>query len=65
MKIEITKTCPECGRALVIRTNRLTGIEFLGCIFWPECKHTEPIPESLRMRLAGAPSLFDDEETNG
>lgn len=61
----ITKACPDCGRELKIRTNRENGSEFIGCTGWPECKHTEPIPESLRMRLAGAPTLFDDEETNG
>jgi ssDNA-binding Zn-finger/Zn-ribbon topoisomerase 1 len=59
----ITKTCPECSGTLVIRTNRKTGSEFLGCTGYPDrCTHSEPIPETLRMRLQGVPELplFDD-----
>lgn len=59
----IEKRCPDCGNALLIRTNRKTGTDFISCSSWPECSHTESIPETLRMRLAGAPELpmFDDE----
>jgi ssDNA-binding Zn-finger/Zn-ribbon topoisomerase 1 len=59
---EITKACPDCGRRLVIRTNRDNGSQFIGCTGYPECNHTEGIPETLKMRLAGAPELpmFDD-----
>lgn len=53
-KLLITKTCP-AGHRLVVRKNRETGGDFLGCSQWPECQHTEPLPESLRLRLAGAP----------
>ncbi len=53
------KVCPDCGDRLVVRTNKATGSQFLGCANWPECRHTEPIPEALRMRLAGQPTLFD------
>lgn len=63
----ITKRCPKCGRALVVRTNGATGEEFLGCVGYGTgaCDHTEKIPESLRMRLAGAPTLpFMDEEND-
>jgi ssDNA-binding Zn-finger/Zn-ribbon topoisomerase 1 len=60
----ITKVCPECGSVLMVRTNRKTDTQFLGCDRWPECKHTEPIPETLLMRLTGAPELpLWDEET--
>lgn len=55
---EITKACPECGAALVVRTNRATGTEFLGCTHYPECRWTGPLPESLRMRRIGHPTLF-------
>ena len=47
----ITKPCPDCGRPLVERTNRATGTPFLGCPRWPECKHTEPLPEALRREI--------------
>jgi ssDNA-binding Zn-finger/Zn-ribbon topoisomerase 1 len=48
----------------MVRTNRKTETQFLGCDRWPECKHTEPIPETLLMRLTGAPELpLWDEET--
>lgn len=60
-KQAITKVCPDCGNDLTVRENRHTGSQFIGCQAWPSCTHTEPIPETLRMRLLGAPSLFDDD----
>lgn len=55
---ELEKPCPECGRELVIRTNSLTGQEFIGCSGFPAfCRYTEPLPESIKMRRAGAPTL--------
>jgi DNA topoisomerase-1 len=53
----VSKLCPECGKRLVIRTNRETGREFLGCSQWPQCTHTEPLPQDIVMRRAGAPVL--------
>lgn len=53
--------CPDCGPGtiLVVRTNSITGGRFLACPRFPLCRHTEAIPESIRMKLAGEPSLFD------
>lgn len=51
------KRCPRCGDQLVIQTNRATGMRFLGCVDWPECQHTEPIPQSILMRESGAATL--------
>lgn len=62
-KPSITKACPDCGRTLLIRMNRENGSEFIGCTGWPECRHTEPISDTLKMRLMGAPTLFDDPES--
>jgi 5-methylcytosine-specific restriction endonuclease McrA len=55
--VAILKECPECGGELQVRKNKATKDEFLGCERWPRCTHTEPVPESVRMRLAGAPIL--------
>ena len=57
----ITKACPDCGRPLVERTNHATGEPFLGCSQYPACKHSEPLPEAVRLRRAGARDMFDDE----
>lgn len=60
---EVNRRCPRCkaeGRGnvkLIVRTNRLNGRQFLGCPNWPECDHTEPIPEDVKMRAAGATTL--------
>lgn len=54
--IGIKKTCPD-GHAMVIRQNRETGEDFLGCSKWSHCQHTEPLPESLKLRMAGAKTL--------
>jgi ssDNA-binding Zn-finger/Zn-ribbon topoisomerase 1 len=59
---QITKTCPECGRPLVERTNGKTSESFLGCSGWPECKHTEELPLDIQLRRQGQRSLFDEEE---
>jgi ssDNA-binding Zn-finger/Zn-ribbon topoisomerase 1 len=58
----ITKSCPDCGRDLVIRTNKATGTDFLACPGYPSCRHTEPLPEAVAMRQIGHPELplFDD-----
>jgi ssDNA-binding Zn-finger/Zn-ribbon topoisomerase 1 len=53
----IKKVCPGCGADLVVRTNSHTNVQFLGCSRYPECKHTEPIPLDVDLRLAGAPEL--------
>lgn len=62
-RIEIP--CPECAEArrgrtiLIVRTNRTSGHEFLGCPLWPECSHTQEIPEYVKMIQSGQPTLFD------
>ncbi|MCB8942522.1 MAG: cold shock domain-containing protein [Ardenticatenaceae bacterium] len=56
--------CPECERDLVIRQNQTTHNYFIGCSQWPACEYTAKLPESLRMELLDAPTLFPlDEET--
>lgn len=59
--------CELCGvdAKMLVRTNRTTGHQFLGCPNYPDCKHTAPIPEDIKMWLKGAtpfPGLFDPEE---
>lgn len=62
---EVTITCPECEQKmpprmvkLIIRTNSFTEEQFLGCPNYPNCRHTQPLPESIRMRLMGQKELF-------
>ena len=35
--------CPECGSELVIRDHHKTGIEFIGCTNFPQCRFTAGI----------------------
>lgn len=57
--------CPQCassGRGqvyLVVRTNRKTQTDFLGCPEWPECSYTAQMPEYVKMMASGQPTLFD------
>ena len=54
MTNEVSKTCPDCAPdRLVVRQNGDTGVDFLGCVNWPECKHTEPLPLDMQLRRAG------------
>lgn len=59
--MKIVKACPKCGQPLIIRRNHESGEEFLGCSTWPECRHTEPLPESIRLRRQGQQDMFGDE----
>jgi ssDNA-binding Zn-finger/Zn-ribbon topoisomerase 1 len=59
--MNIIKACPRCGQLLVERTNRATGEPFLGCRRWPECTHSEPLPESVKLRRQGQRGMFDEE----
>lgn len=56
-EFKIEKRCPECGRELLVRVNRQNDSEFLGCVGFPECRHTEALPESIRMQRLGHPTL--------
>ena len=53
---KILRQCPDCGRDLR-RVNGDNGSEFLGCTGWPKCRHTESVPEYIRMIEAGARTL--------
>lgn len=35
--------CPNCGKELVIRTNKTDGTRFFGCTGYPDCRFTKPI----------------------
>lgn len=37
-------TCPECGKDLVVKNSAKTHSRFIGCMGWPECNVTYPIP---------------------
>jgi len=49
--------CPKCGAPRVERTNRATGIAFVGCSAWPACTFTTPLPPDEVMRRMGATPL--------
>ncbi|MEA1999658.1 MAG: topoisomerase DNA-binding C4 zinc finger domain-containing protein [Euryarchaeota archaeon] len=52
--------CPKCNPPvkLIVKTNSHNGNQFLGCPNWPNCKHTQVIPEEWKMRAAGQQELF-------
>jgi ssDNA-binding Zn-finger/Zn-ribbon topoisomerase 1 len=39
------QTCPDCGQPMVIRSG--SRGRFLGCSGYPECRHTENLPDDL------------------
>lgn len=52
------KDCPKCGQGkLVVRTRRRDEEQFLGCSRWPDCDHTENIPQTVIMELEGHQKL--------
>ena len=55
---EVVLPCPECGRPMVERENRVNGSRFLGCTGYPDfCSHTQKLPEYVRLKRAGAEQL--------
>jgi len=58
-------TCPECDGDMLVKTNRHTGHQFLGCANYPECRHTDQIPEAMKLRALGAATLFEIDEEEG
>jgi ssDNA-binding Zn-finger/Zn-ribbon topoisomerase 1 len=48
---KLAYSCWVCSSQMVIRQDKETGKLFLGCNRWPDCKHTEEIPESIWMEL--------------
>lgn len=42
---------------MVLRSNGFTAELFLGCRRWPDCRHTQRLPEWLRMKQAGFAEL--------
>lgn len=57
---EVELVCPKCvpPPKLVMRTNRQNGSQFLGCQNYPMCNFTMEIPEHIRLRAQGQPTLF-------
>ncbi|HEX9108395.1 MAG TPA: topoisomerase DNA-binding C4 zinc finger domain-containing protein, partial [Longimicrobiales bacterium] len=59
---EVSETCPECGKPMVVKWNRYG--RFLACTGYPECKHTQPIDkkESAEPRPIGEKCPLDGGE---
>ena len=45
--------CPKCGRDLVVKTSAKTRGSFAGCMGWPECDVTYPLPQGKIIALEG------------
>lgn len=52
--------CPKCGRRLQIKRRRKDGRNFLGCTGYPECEHTQPLPQDVAMRALGQCEMFPE-----
>ena len=40
--------CPKCGRDLVVKSSAKTRGSFVGCMGWPDCDVTYPLPSGVR-----------------
>ena len=40
--------CPKCGKDLVIKSSAKTRGSFVGCMGWPDCDVTYPLPSGVR-----------------
>ncbi len=46
-------TCPKCGRDLVVKSSAKTRGSFVGCMGWPDCDVTYPLPQGKISALEG------------
>ncbi|WP_028263348.1 DNA topoisomerase I [Atopobium fossor] len=42
-------TCPKCGKDLVLKSSAKTRGNFIGCMGWPDCDVTFPVPSNVRI----------------
>lgn len=59
--------CPRCGKDLVMKSSAKTRGSFIGCMGWPDCDVTYPVPSGVKMEpiegeggvcpVCGAPRL--------
>lgn len=45
--------CPRCGRDLVIKSSAKTRGSFIGCLGWPACDATYPVPQGKLEPIEG------------
>ncbi len=48
--------CPECGKDLVMKSSAKTRSNFVGCVGWPDCNVTYPVPTGRIEALEGEKS---------
>lgn len=41
--------CPKCGKDLVMKTSAKTRGSFIGCMGWPDCDVTYPVPSRVKV----------------
>ena len=41
--------CPKCGKDLVMKSSAKTRGSFIGCMGWPDCDVTYPVPSGVRV----------------
>ena len=42
-------TCPKCGKDLVMKTSAKTRGSLIGCMGWPDCDVTYPVPSGVKV----------------
>ncbi len=42
--------CPKCGKDLVMKHSAKTRGSFIGCMGWPDCDVTYPVPSSVKVQ---------------
>ena len=52
--------CPKCGRDLVVKTSAKTRGSFAGCMGWPDCDVTYPLPQGRIEALEGETAVCPD-----
>ena len=52
--------CPKCGRDLVVKTSAKTRGSFAGCMGWPGCDVTYPLPQGRIEALEGEAAVCPD-----
>lgn len=62
-EIQTDKTCPNCGRPMVIKNSRRG--RFLACTGYPECKTAMPVPTGVPCPQCGTGELVERQSGRG
>ena len=61
IKVDLNRKCPQCNKQVVIRKNRTSGNDFIGCSGYPNCRWTMSVRRYLLWTEGTTPQAGEEE----